>query len=365
MYNNKDFVPLKSTNGNFGIDKLKLHTDQFEVSNTNPWNIVPNRKKAGEVTAEQTPLFNSNGELVYGEKAYINTPTYNVTINNGRVYVELNPSKIHHQSDLVSDTNIIAEQLKAIQKECKDTHNLDLDIFSTGIGRLDITAQSQMSQLVPDYKDIISNGQKSLRFKQTEYPNGFLLGNKQRQVCSYDKGMKLLIDSQIKNPQSTNFQRLETRLLNSKGIQSHSEFKHLTHLLNGNVGQLHSAYSKSIGQILSVGQTQISFVEMNTLTDLIRTSIQTSTKRGQWFTFLIMVLGSNLPNPNQFKEAFSRLYNEGIVGKNQYHKMIREYTDLKHKSDFAKGRYLKETANSYEQRFKEFTEKLILPYKTA
>jgi hypothetical protein len=365
MYNNKDLVPLKSTQGNFGIDKLKLHTEHFEVSNINPWNIVPNRKVAGKDIVDQTPLFNSNGELVNGEKAYINTPTYNLTINNGRVWVELNPSKIHHQTNLVSDTNIIAEQLKNIQKECKEVHKLDLDIFSTGIGRLDITAQAQMNNLVPDYKDIIANGNKSKKLKQSEYPNGFLLGNKQRQVCSYDKGMKLLIDAQIKNPQSTNFQRLETRLLNSSAIKSHSEFKYLTHLLNGNVEQLHSAYSKSIGQILSIGQPEISFVEMNTLTDLIRTSIQSAGKRGQWLNFLLMVLGSNLPNPNQFKEAFNRLYAEGIVSKNQYHKMIKLYTELKHKSDFAKGRYLQETANSYEQRFKEFTEKLILPYKTA
>jgi hypothetical protein len=365
MYNNKDFVPLKSTQGNFGIDKLKLHTEQFNVSNTTPWNIVPNRKIAGKDIAEQTPLFTSNGQLVYGEKAYINTPKYNLTINNGRVYVEFNPSKIYHQSELVSDSNIIAEQLKAIQLECKEVHNIDFDIFSTGIGRMDITAQAQMNNLVPDYKDIISNGKKSLKFKQTEYPNGFLLGNKQRQVCSYDKGMKLLIDSQIKNPYSTNFQRLETRLLNSSAIQSHSEYKHTNHLLNGSIQQLYSAYNKSISQILSIGQTEINFIEMNTLTDLIRTTIVSSNKRGQWFNLLIMVLSENLPNPNQFKEAFGRLYNEGVVSKNQYHKMIKVYTDLKHKSDFARGRYLQDTANSYEQRFKEFTEKLILPYKTA
>jgi hypothetical protein len=365
MYNNKDLVPLKGTNGNFGIDKLKLHTEHFEVSDIKPWNIVPNRKVAGKDIVEQTPLFNSNGELVNGEKAYINTPTYNLTINNGRVWVELNPSKIHHQTDLVYDTNIIAEQLKTIQKECKEVHNLDLDIFSTGIGRIDITAQAKMNNLVPDYKDIIINGNRHKRLRQSEYPNGFSIGNLSRQVCTYDKGMKLLIDNQIKNPQSTNFQRLETRLLNSKGVQSHSEFKHLTHLLNGNVGQLHSAYSKSINQILSIGQTEISFVEMNTLTDLIRTSIQTFDKRGKWFLFLIATLGSNLPNPNQFEEAYGRLYAEGMVKKKQFFKMIGEYKELKHQSDFAKGRYLQDTANSYEQRFKEFTEKLILPYKIA
>jgi hypothetical protein len=364
MYNNKDLDRFNRSNGNFGIDKLKLHTDQFEVSNTNPWNIVPNRKVAGKDIVEQTPLFNSNGELVNGEKAYINTPTYNLTINNGRVWVELNPSKIYHQTDLVSDTNIIAEQLKVIQNECREVHKLDLDIFSTGIGRIDITAQAQMTNLVPDYKDIISNGKKSLRFKQTEYPNGFLLGNKQRQVCSYDKGMKLLIDNQIKNPQSTNFQRLETRLLNSGAIQSHSEYKHLTHLLNGSVGQLHSAYSKSIGQILSVGQAPINFIEMNTLTDLIRTSVQTS-KKGQWFNYFLAVFGSNLPTPNQFKEALKRIQNEGVLSKSLVDEKVIYYTELKHQAEFGKARLQIDTANSYEQRFTEFNEKLILPYKIA
>jgi hypothetical protein len=364
MYNNKDLDRLNRTNGNFGIDKLKLHTDQFEVSNTTPWNIVPNRKVAGKDIIEQTPLFNSNGELVYGEKAYINTPTYNVTINNGRVWIELNPSKIHHQTDLVSDTNIIAEQLKNIQKECKEVLKLDLDIFSTGIGRIDITAQAQMTNLVPDYKDIISNGKKSLRFKQTEYPNGFLLGNKQRQVCSYDKGMKLQIDNQIKNVQSTNLQRLEARLLNSGAIQSHSEFKHLIHLLNGSIGQLHSAYSKSINQILSVGQAPINFIEMNTLTDLIRTSLKVYGK-GKWFDYFLAVFGSNLPNANQFKEVLTRMKNEGLLGKSQANELPKYYANLKHQAEFGKARLQIDTANSYEQRFTEFNEKLILPYKIA
>lgn len=367
MYNKNGFVPLKGTNGNFGIDKLKLHTEHFQVSDTLPWNIVPNTKKAGQLEADQTPLFVSSqyGEVVHGAKAYINTDKYSVTINNGRVYVDFNPSKFYHETDLTADPNRIADAMSYIQNDCKETHKLDLDIFSTGIGRLDITAQAEMNNLVPDYKDLISNGKRSMRFRPAEYPNGFLIGNTQRQVCTYDKGMKLQIDQQIKNAQPTNFQRLETRMLKSEATQRHTEFKYINHVLNGNISQLHSAYSKTISDVLSIGQSEINFIEMETLTGLIRNTIQNSSKRGQWFKLVIMVLNGNLPNPQQFQEALNRLYAEGVILRKQYYKMAKEYTELKHISDFQRGRYLEDTANSYADRYKEFTEKLILPYRTA
>lgn len=364
MNNNWDFDPLKGT-PNFGIDKLKLHTQLFDVDSTKEWNIVPNRKKAGQDTAEQTPLFGCNGEIVTGEKAYINTDKYSVTINNGRLYAEFNPSKFYHHFDLTADTDKIANVVSFIQKELKETHKTNVDLFSTGIGRLDITAQAQMNCLTTDYKDIISNGKPSMKFKQKEYPNGFLIGNLQRQVCTYDKGLKNQIDNQIKNPQPTNFQRLETRILNSKAIGSHSEFKNLTHLLNGNIKQLYSAYSKSIDDLLTIGQTEIKFIEMDTLTDLIKNTLQQSKKRGQWLLDIVMVLGDNLPNANQFKEALTRLYAQDIISKTHYHRIVKDYKHRLHISQMLKGRYLQQTADSYEERFKDFTQKLILPYKTA
>lgn len=364
LYNNRDLVPFKGT-PNFGIDKLKLHTEFFEVSDITPWNIQPNRKKSGQEIAETTPLFGCNGEIVSGEKAYINTEKYNASIHNGRLYVEFNPSKFYHPFHLTTDPNKVADVLKYIQTDLKDNHKTDIDLFNTGIGRVDITAQAEMKCLTTDYKEIISNGKPSMKFKQKEYPNGFLIGNLQRQICAYDKGLKSQIDNQLKNPQPTNFQRLETRILNSKAVTTHSEFKYITHLLNGNVKQLHSAYSKSIEQLLNIGQTEIKFIELDTLTELIKNTILHSPKRGKWLLDVVMVLGDNLPNSNQFKEALTRLYADDIIKKTHYHRTVKEYTHRLHVSMMLKSRYQQQTADSYEDRFRDFTEKLILPYKVA
>jgi hypothetical protein len=177
--------------------------------------------------------------------------------------------------------------------------------------------------------------------------------------------MKTQIDNHFKNPQSTNLMRLETRMLNSSSIQSHSEFKFITHLLNGTQAQMYKAYSKTINQVLAIGQTEISFYELNTLTDLIKNTILKTDRRGEWFKLVLLTIGENLPNPNDFSEAIKRIYEQDIIGRNQYFKISREYKELKHKSDFMKTNYLKEQSNNYANRFNEFSDKLILPYKIA
>jgi hypothetical protein len=365
MYNNKDLVYLKDTDLSFGVDKLKLHTTDFEVQSTKEWNIVPNRKKAGLDIAEETILFGCKGQQVTGEKAYINTEQYNATIQNGRLYVEFNPSKYFNPVTLTSDTNKIAEVISNINTDLKENHKLNADLFNSSIGRLDLTAQANMLHLTPDYKDIISNGKRSQKFKQAEYPNGFLIGNKQRQVCSYDKGMKTQIDNHFKNPQSTNLMRLETRNLNSSSIQSHTEFKYISHLLNGTQVQMHRSYSKTINQVLAIGQTELTFYELNTLTDLVKNTILKTDKRGEWFKLVLLTIGDNLPNPNDFSEVIKRIYEQDIISRPQYFKISREYKELKHKSDFMKTNYLKEQSNNYANRFNEFSDKLILPYQIA
>jgi len=366
MYINKgfgsSFEPV-SKNG-FGVDKLKLFTTDFEISSVIPWNIVPNRKKAGQESAEEIPLFVSGGKVVNGEKAYINGNGYNMTIHNGKLFVEFNPSNHYHPHELTADPNRIADFMAKIQQESKEVHRIGSDLFTAGLGRLDITAQAEMDNLVPDYKDIVSGGKKSLRFRKTDYPNGHLSGNDTRQICTYDKGMKLQIDQQLKNIMSTNFQRIETRLLKAEAVKTHSQFKNVSHLLNCRPDQLHHAYFKSVHQILNIGQTEIEFIEMNVLTDLVRTAIQTN-KQGQWLLFVAMTLADRMPSVDQFTETLKRLETENIVPLSTRKRLVKQYSELKHKTDFARSRYIDKSANSYADRYKEFTEKLILPYRTA
>lgn len=358
-------------NGNFGVDKLKLHTSVFNVNDCKPLEIVPNRKKAGNDQAENTPLFNCNGQTIHGERAYINAKGYSFTINNGLAFIEFNPSKHFDVVNLTADPNKISECMATIQTDLKENHKIELDIFSTGIGRIDMTAQSEMNNIVNDYRDIVSGGKKSLRFRPTDYPSGYLIGNLQRQIMAYDKGLKKQIDYQkemgINKPSAlipTNLLRLETRLLKSSAVQSHSQFKDITHLLNADISKQKHLYSKCVDDLLKIGQTEINFVEMNVLTDLVRTAISTQ-KRGQWLLFLVMTLNKELPTADQFNEALKRLFNDGLISKGHISKMMTQYTEMIQKTSFARSKYLKDTADNYSDRFNEFTQKLILPYKAS
>jgi hypothetical protein len=358
-------------NGQFGVDKLKLFTNQFVVDDTKHLEIIPNRKKAGNTEIEHTPLFNSDGENITGEKAFLNTQDYNVSIKNGLFFLEFNPSKFYDSVKLTADTNKIADRLTNIKNELKDNYKIDVDLFSTGISRLDITAQSEMSNKCNDYNSILSGGQKTKRAEYTQYPDGYLIGNRQRQICTYDKGLKLQIDQLIKSGinkksslQPTNHLRLETRLLKPESIRTHSQFKDVIHLLNGNIEQYKHTYSKCVKDLLRIEQPQIEFIEMNVLTDLVRTAYTTQA-RGQWLLFVVMSLNktADLPTIDQFNEVLKRLQAENVISKGYVSKMIKQYQSMVHQTRFASAKYFNDKSDNYATMYNEIQDKLILPYK--
>jgi hypothetical protein len=358
-------------NGQFGVDKLKLFTNQFVVDDTKHLEIIPNRKKAGNNDIEHTPLFNSDGEIITGEKAFLNSKDYNVTIKNGLFYLEFNPSKFYDSVKLTTDPNKIADRLTTIKNDLKDNYKIDVELMSTGISRIDMTAQSKMVHLCNDYRAIISGGKKTLRFQPTEYPDGYLTGNTQRQLCQYDKGLKQQID-QLKERgitkrstlQPTNFIRLESRLLKSTSVKSHSQFKDITHLLNGNIDQYKHLYSKCVNDLLRIEQPQIEFIEIAVLTDLVRTAYTTQA-RGQWLLFVVMSLNkySDLPSIDQFNETLKRLQAENVISKGYVSKMIKQYQSMVHQTRFASNKYFNDKSDNYVSMYNEIQDKLILPYK--
>ena len=358
-------------NGQFGVDKLKLFTNQFVVNDTKHLEIIPNRKKAGNNDIEHTPLFNSDGENITGEKAFLNSKDYNVTIKNGLFYLEFNPSKFYDSVKLTADPNKIADRLTTIKQDLKDNYKIDVELMSTGISRIDMTAQSKMVHLCNDYRAIISGGKKSLRFQSTDYPDGYLTGNLQRQLMSYDKGLKLQID-QLKERgitkkstlQPTNQLRLETRLLNSSAVKSHSQFKDITHLLNGNIDQYKHLYSKCVNDLLRIEQPQIEFIEISVLTDLMITAYTTQA-RGQWLLFVIMALNkyTELPSIDQFNESLKRMQSKGIISTMHVSRMIKQYQSMVHQTRFASAKYFNDKSDNYVNMYNEIQDKLILPYK--
>jgi hypothetical protein len=357
--------------GNFGVDKLKLFTNYFEVLDSQPLEIVPNRKKAGAMETEETPLFASSGKVISGEKAYINAEKYNLTIKNNQFWLEYNPSKYYDPLQLITDPNKIAESLNTIQSEILQKHKIAVDLFSTGMSRIDVTAQSEMENLCSDYQKIISGGKKSARFKSTDYPNGYLLGNLQRKIMMYDKGLKNQIDQQrirnINKPSAlkeSKLLRLETRLLKSESIKTHSQYKNISDLLNGNEDKYFHLYSKCVDDVLKMNQSQIEFIDIHSLTDLIR-SIYTQNKRGQWLTLLFATFSNQHPSVDLFTTAIKRLQDEDLIHRNSVYKMSKDYENIFHKAKFMNQRYYQDQSDNYSKMYYELQEKFIKPYKTA
>ena len=366
MYIKRDFVSLSATNNNFGVDKLLVFTDCFEIADIKPWNYAPNTKQAGEQEIEHKHLVNIAGEPITGAKLYINKPGYSAEIKHNQMYVQFNPSKYFHPSDLVSDPNKIAEVINSIQVDMKETMQTDISLQNSGISRIDITAQAEMDKPVPTYDSIISGAKQLKRAPKTEYPNGFLIGNGQRKICTYDKGLKLQLDSGIKTTDPTNFLRIEPRFLNARAVKDHTAFRTVNDLLNADIDKLKWSYSKTFADLLQIDQTQMHFVELTALTNLIET-VQTTHKR-QWLQFLLLVLSqgnSSLPSVTQFEQALIPLVHADKISRSTQWRAVKDYQKIIHQTRLINSAYQKQSETNYAEQHQEFMNKFINPYKVA
>lgn len=353
--------------GNFGCDKVKLWNRNFEISTARDWSIIPNRKKAGQEHPEPTTLFCDNrGNYIQGERAYIEHPLFTAKVKSGMLIVEFNPSKLFHPFELTADPNKLNEAATLVQGILKDKFNCDVNFSNAGIGRIDVTAQDRMSRIVPYYDDIIKAAKDSKRAPRTEYPNGFLIHNSQRELCTYDKGLKNAIDSQMKYPLPTNFMRCEARLLKSAAVKSHSPFAQFNDLLQSGERGMMWTYAKNVNALLPL-QPEIPFIEMGTLSDLLRQQIKTH-KQGQWVPVFIAVLlnhNADMPTARQFEALLIPLVNDEVISVRTLHRKKKEYAAMLHSIQTTRAQYFADKEQNYADMHREFKEKLIEPYLIA
>jgi hypothetical protein len=365
MYIKEPFVTLSVTDNIFGVDKLHLFTEHFDVSDLQPWNLVPNTKRAGETDIEHTPLLSVHGETVHGQKLYVNSQDYTAEVKHGRLHVQFNPSKMHHDFHLVSDMDKIADAITRVQNHLKETLHTDADLFTAGVSRIDITAQAAMQMPVPHYDAIIRGAKNLKRAPRTEYPHGFLMGNGARQLCTYDKGLKIEIDSGIKDPLPSNFMRVETRMLNARAVKQHTPFETVTDVLTaGNKFQW--AYTKTAGELLRIQQQQMQMVELSAVGDLVRTAM--AAKPRQWLQFVMLILsetGQGMPTAAEFEQALVPLVHEGIIHRKTLWQNVRDYSAMMHQTQMMRARYQQQTEQNYADRHAEFIAKFIEPYRVA
>lgn len=367
MYIKEPFVSLSATSGAFGIDKLHLFTESFEVSDLTPWNVKPNTKRAGETDAEQTPLLCVNGETVHGEKMYLNAPgLYTAEVKHGRLHVQFNPSKLFHPFNLISDPDRLADAITQVQTHMREQLRTDADLFTMGIGRIDPAAQAGMDKPVPFYDGVVRSAKNMKRAPRTEYPHGFLMGNASRQVCTYDKGLKLDIDSGKKDRIPSNLLRVETRMLNPRAVRQHTPFATVADLLQTDAPRkLQYAYTKTLTDLLQMQQTRVQFPDLAAITDLIRTV--RAEKPRQWLQFVMLVLctGNTLPTQVEFEMALVPLVHEGIINRTTQWRAAKEYRVISHQTQMLRSSLHKQTESNYADLHTEFNRKFFQPYKVA
>jgi hypothetical protein len=353
--------------GNFGCDKLKLWHRDFAISNSREWAVIPNRKQPGEDKAHCTTLFSdAQGNYIQGERAYVNDEHFTAEVKNGLLFVTLNPSKLYHPFELTADSNQINEAVNRVQGVLKQNYGCEVNLINAGIGRIDITAQAQMNKIVPFYDSVIKAAKGSKRAPSTEYPNGFLIGNAVRELCTYDKGLKNAIDSRQQQPLSSNFMRSETRLLKSSGVKAHSTFAQLSDLLEQGERGMKYTYSRNLNALLPL-QQEIPFIELSTLSDLLRQQINLH-KQGQWLPVFIAILCKDdltLPTAKEFESILTPLVSDEIISLRTAHRKRNEYQKMMHTITSSRAQYFADRERNYADMHREFKEKLIEPYLIA
>lgn len=239
MNNNRSLVALKATTPS-GIDKIRLFTQDFKISDTRHLEIIPNRKRQGELEIEKHGLFSCKGEQVHGEKAFHNSTGVNATIGSHGLIIQYNPSKI--KGELISDP----KEVKAISADIeKDlcSKGIETSFSHCKVSRIDIAKDRQMEDKVFAYQSVWNLIRGKRMGSTVQYPSGYRMGSKYRQSIFYDKGLE-------SNPEggNTNNMRAEVRLMNSRTIQRIATFSSLEDVYQMDNRYLGTVYNKFLNE---------------------------------------------------------------------------------------------------------------------
>lgn len=204
--------------GNFGIDKLQLHTKDFRVKDANQ-NLFGFNRSIPQGGGELPYLLtDATGRQIQANKLIRNTNQANYTINRHGLLIQLNPSKRFHPYHLVSCGDKLNEAVRDIEKDMKAA-GIQADIESMKLTRIDLTEQHQMMQPCFRYNDVFRLLKGKRCRNQKEYPTGYQFGNTQWQTVGYDKIQKLIDDKMQHTIEGErNLLRIENKFLKSAVI---------------------------------------------------------------------------------------------------------------------------------------------------
>lgn len=217
--------------GNFGIDKIHLHTKDFAVRDASRQLFgynVSTPQGGGEVPVL---MRDGTGREVVANKIHRNTNLVNYTIGTKGLLVGFNPSKRFHPYHLTGAGDGLAEVVQGVEKDMKAA-GIIANLSDMKLVRFDLTAQHQMMQPCYQYNQVFRLLKGKRCKNQREYPTGYQFGNTQWQTIGYDK-IQALQDAGLGNLVGTekNLLRIENKLLKSQAITRTMPFATLGGLL--------------------------------------------------------------------------------------------------------------------------------------
>ena len=223
------------------IDTLRLAIRDYEIKDTSIFSInkgtirpdidpISGQKKIYD-TGQKVLLSDLEGNKVFGQKAFLNSPLYQIDVqtqflSSPCLFIKCSIPKAYSNSD----TNIYSAGkngtftvIKKIEDDLKEK-GIKLNLFEGSLSRVDLFKNINTDYNFSDYASVLENLYLT-RSKKIEYRGeqieGFLLGNKSKQLCIYDKIQEQ--KSKLNNPSGpvngfNNLLRAEYRLMKKKVI---------------------------------------------------------------------------------------------------------------------------------------------------
>lgn len=233
------------------LDTLKVYTPDFEVKDRAQVSVQPGLVEYATGQQREVSLFKDElGRDVYGQKAFVNTERYNLTIQPMGAGVELflqtSLPKVVHEDNYTPLTN--SETGQAINEIASDLKsrgvvvNLDncglsrVDLFKNVIGDNDFLSYSPLFELL-----------QSKRQHKRDYGTTFTWSNTQREICVYDKLTEMQSRGVKVGGYPQNTIRFEYRLKNSRVCERELGFSTVKKLVN-NLDDLQKKYRDALSK---------------------------------------------------------------------------------------------------------------------
>ena len=234
-----------------GIDKLQLFTNDFQVKDSRNTGMqlqeYPIDLSTGERQNESL-YRDSLGNTINGRKCYDNNhPDYSIDINQHGLSITFNPSKMSHEYELLTDTKQLIENCKNVVADVQKGRGILFDENTIRLTRNDVTKDIQSNLPTSEYAPLFASLKGKRHKSQTQYPSGYLTGNKSNALICYDRWERLKgLNKNFQQPTEGNRLRAEIQYRKKSNIVSNFGFNSLPMLYEAGIEGCTEVYNKSI-----------------------------------------------------------------------------------------------------------------------